>query len=362
MIRELERLVRCESPTFDVFSMDAAISAFLEILEGLKLHNLEAIRHPREDTGGHTEIRLPGTSKRRPILVVGHLDTVHPIGSLARNPFKIENDRAFGPGTCDMKGGLVILVEALRILSKTSMPAAPITILVTSDEEEGSPSSLSLLQEIAGRSACALILEPSGDGGALKTKRKGFSRYLLTVLGRSAHSGNDFELGRNAILGLSNLLPSIAALGNAMKETTVNVGRIEGGKRAGVVPDRASCEIDVRFWSRAEARRIDTALRQLATAKETTLEGGINRLAMRTSAADKLLIEQARSIGTALGISLNEASVGGASDGNITSGLGLPTLDGLGAVGSCIHTDDEYVSTTSLPERAALLASLLLSV
>jgi glutamate carboxypeptidase len=297
--------------------------------------------------------------QQSPTLLIGHVDTVFPVGELAQRPFTVRDGRAFGPGVFDMKAGLVQLVEALRLLT---VDEPQLTVLLNADEELGSPGSEPFLVAEAARSGRALVLEPSGPGGAMKTARKGIGLYDLAVTGVAAHPGLDFSSGVNAIVELAGWLGELAALTGLDEGTTVNVGRVRGGSGRNVVPARAVAELETRFWTVAAGQRVDAAIRQLLmreSAAKASLSGGVHRQPMVRDAACARLAETARACARADGWQVEELAVGGVSDGNVVAALGLPTLDGMGAEGGGAHGPDEWVSIEAMPRRARWLAAVL---
>ncbi|CAN5838535.1 M20 family metallopeptidase [soil metagenome] len=364
MVDELRELVEHESPSGDVARLDTLADLLGEQWADI---GATAVRHTVAGVGTHLELRWPGPpgtpADAAPVLLVGHYDTVHDVGTLERNPWRIDDDgRAWGPGTQDMKSGLVIARHALVRLADagTALPR-PVVAVITADEEVGSLSSRTLVERLAHDSAYALVFEASTAAGALKTQRKGVGLWTLTVHGRAAHAGQRFFDGCNANVALAALVPTVADLSDQQHETTVNVGVLRGGTRANVVAARAQAAIDVRFTSDDEAERVAGALAALTVDGPARLEvtGGVNRPAMQRTTATAELFDRARACARELGFDLDEAAAGGASDGNFTSAAGTPTLDGLGGVGDGLHTDDEYVRVASLPQRASLLAALL---
>ncbi len=357
MLELLQTLVSHESPSRDKPSLDRLGSLLAEMLRergGMveKIANSEG--------GDHVLARFPGPDKLRPALVLGHFDTVWPLGTLATMPFRMENRRVYGPGTYDMKAGLTIFLDA--IAERIKNRPRPIWALFTSDEEIGSPTSRALIEDLARQCAFALVLEPPMADGSLKTARKGVGRYVLAVEGKAAHAGVAPGEGRNAIVELAHQILNIQKLQDLEAGTTLNVGVIRGGTTTNVVPASALAEVDVRSTSMAEAERIDRSLRSLETVTPGTrlsISGGFNRPPMERSPAISGLFEQARRIGRSLGLELTEGSTGGGSDGNFTAAAGLPTLDGLGVLGHGAHALDEHIVIESLTERSALLAALL---
>lgn len=356
----LRALVECESPTGDETG-NLGVARLLEraILDaGGRVERIQA-----PGLGVHLMGRFRGTSAdEAPILVMGHMDTVHPAGTLRRLPFAVSGRKVRGPGIYDMKSGLAVSICALRLLAERgSGPRSRLSFLVTCDEETGSAHSRRRIEEEARRHRAALVLEPSAPGGAVKSRRKGVGAYVLKARGRAAHAGLEPETGASAILELARQVCRIHDFADPDAGTTVTVGVIEGGTRKNVVPDSASCTIDVRFFSGAEARRVDTLLRTAAPFdKRCTLhlEGGPNRGAMEKTKASGRLLERARSLAVELGFEIGEESTGGASDGNLIAAAGCPTLDGLGPDGGGAHTRHEHIFRDDVPRRIALMAAL----
>ena len=311
-------------------------------------------RPPRTlDSGGRRHLLWRGD--RVEVLLLGHLDTVWPVGTLARWPLTVDGDRATGPGVFDMKAGVVQMLLALE-----GLDAPGVAVLLTTDEEIGSPTSRALIEETARGARATLVLEPSA-AGALKRERKGVGMYALEVSGRSAHAGLDPEAGVNALLEAARLALELPGLADAAAGTTVTPTRLRAGTTVNTVPDRAVLDVDVRVPTAAEGERVDAAVRALQVGAGAALHvaGGVNRppLAADASAA---LVELAATLAADLGIDLPPAvAVGGGSDGNFTAGVGVPTLDGLGAVGGNAHAEREWVHLPSITARARLLRALV---
>lgn len=336
-------------------------SRFEEIGGKVKVHRQKA-------AGNHLEITFSGNQQQKPVLVLGHMDTVYPIGAISKMPCRVDKGRLSGPGVLDMKAGIALVYSAIQALQewhKKRLPR-PVHMLLVSDEEIGSKTSRALTGALAKKSAAVLVAEPAyALQGAVKTARKGVGQYTLKVSGKAAHSGLDFEKGASAIVELSRQIIEISKLIDLERGTTLNVGAIQGGGRVNVVPAEASAVLDVRVTGKAEAADIDQKLRSLRPFNpECRLEitGGMNRPPMERSAGTVQLYEKARAIAAQLGWNLEEAAVGGGSDGNFTAALGVPTLDGLGAVGEGAHSSGENIMIDELPRRAALLATLIESV
>jgi glutamate carboxypeptidase len=349
----LEQMVSMESPSYDKVLTDRFVQ-FLGEKFGDIGGQVDII--PAEKIGNHLRVRF-ATGSDAPILLLGHTDTVWPAGEITKRPFKIENGHATGPGVFDMKAGILLMWMALRVLK-----SRPVTVLLTSDEEIGSTSSRALIESEASRCRTVLVLEPSLPGGALKTARKGVGTFKVKAIGRAAHAGIDPEKGVNAIEEIARQILKIQQLSDAGRGTTVTVGLVQGGTRLNVVPAEAAVEIDVRVMSAEDSERISRAIKGLSSelpGARLEIRGAINRPPMERTTETARLFEAARSIASQLGMDLKEGSTGGASDANFTSALGIPTLDGLGAVGGGAHSLDEWVDIESLPQRAALLAGLI---
>ena len=325
---------------------------------------LELFPHP--GYGTHLLARFDfGHPRATPaVLVVGHLDTVWPLGTLERLPFRTtEEGTAHGPGIFDMKASIAVVSHALAaILELNLQPKHPVTLLLTCDEEIGSKTSRELVEQEARRAVAALVLEPPIPGGIVKTGRKGIGGFTLNVTGRAAHAGLDPSHGINAIVELAHQTLRLAALNDFERGITVNVGVAQGGTTSNVVPAEASAKIDFRFWTMAEGQQLEETIRHLSPVlNEAKLElrGGINRPPMERSEKNLALYEVARGCAAGLGFDLKEGEVGGGSDGNFTAALGVPTLDGLGVDGAGAHAEHEHILLADIPRRAALLTRLL---
>lgn len=366
MVDRLGALVLLESPTTE----KAAVTRLARFLARLWRQRGARVQllHPR-NAGAilRAEVFLGRGRPQRQLLVLGHLDTVYPRGTLRRMPFRVRGGRARGPGTVDMKSGLVqalFAVEALQILRLA--PPRKLVFLFTSDEEVGSAAGRPVVEREARRSRAVLVLEPaSGLGGALKTARKGVGEFTLTVEGRAAHAGIEPEKGVNAIEELAAQILRVKRLARPARGLTLNIGVIEGGTRTNVVPERARALVDVRIARRADGPWIERRLRALRPANPRArlrVTGGLNRPPLERTREVAQLFRHAQQLARALGARLEESSTGGASDGNFTAALGVATLDGLGGVGAGAHSPGEFVVVRRMPERAALLAALLLTL
>jgi glutamate carboxypeptidase len=353
LLDDIETLVRVESPSSD----HAAVAASADVVARLGAARL-GVAPERLVLDGCTHLRWRLGDGRRRVLVLGHHDTVWPHGSLERHPFDVAAGVLRGPGCLDMKTGVVMAFAAVAMLPDVD----GVTILVTGDEELGSPSSRSLIEDEARGCDAALVLEAAADGGALKTERKGVSLYEVTVHGRAAHAGLEPEKGVNATIELSRQVQAVAALADRGAGTTVTPTHLASGTTTNTVPATGRFAVDVRVRTRAEQDRIDAAmhsLRPVLDGARLTIGGGPNRAPLE-AAASADLFARAQDLADELGLPLpTSAAVGGASDGNFTAGVGTPTLDGLGASGGGAHADDEHVLVDELPARTALLAALV---
>ncbi|HUJ94406.1 MAG TPA: M20 family metallopeptidase [Terriglobales bacterium] len=357
----IRHLVEIESPSDNKQAVDRLGELLAGRFEALGGH---AKFHRAQDFGDHLQVDFAG-KRGQPVLLLGHLDTVYPLGTLANMPCRVAEGRLLGPGVLDMKSGIGLMLHALDALKtwhENDLPR-PVTVLLVSDEEIGSDSSRRITESLAKRSGAVLVLEPSyGPHGAVKTARKGVGEYQIKVTGKAAHSGLDFEKGESAILELARQITEISKLVDIKRGLTLNVGVISGGTRTNVVPAEASAALDVRITRMKDAAGIDRKLRGLKPFNrkcKLTVSGGLNRPPMERNAGVAGLYEMAAAIAKELGWKLQEAAVGGGSDGNFTAGLGIPTLDGLGGVGEGAHASHESIVLSELPRRAALLAGLI---
>ncbi len=358
MFALLKKLVETESPSTDKAAVDrvgAIVAAEARSLGA----DVEIL--PSVTTGDHVLSRWGQGSGG--ILLLCHMDTVFPLGTLQKIPYRQDGEKTFGPGTLDMKSGIVIALQAVAMLKAAGqMPARPITLLCTSDEEIGSDTSVAHIERLAKQSALVLVLESALLDGSLKTWRKGVGEFEIKITGRAAHSGGEHEKGRNAIEELSHQVLAIQKLTDYAKGTTVNIGTIRGGIATNVVPDEAVAMGDLRILDPAEEGRIMTALRALKPMLDGTtisVSGSLNRPPMPFDATMAATFEHAREIAATIGVTLKAGGSGGGSDANFVAPLGIPVLDGLGAIGEGYHSEREFFFTESLPERARLLAALL---
>jgi glutamate carboxypeptidase len=294
------------------------------------------------------------------------MDTVWDLGAVAERPVRVEEGKLFGPGAYDMKGGITNMLWAMRALRALDLvPDRRITVLITSDEEIGSETSRPIIKAEALDHDVVFVLEPAqGPAGSYKTWRKGVGNFQVSVSGRASHAGGDHEKGINAIEELAHQILTIQGFTDYEVGTTFNVGVVEGGSRANVVPAQATAQVDVRVMSAEEAGHVEermAGLQPQMPGTTVTVTGGVERPPMVRTPQIVALFERARTLAEALGIELTEAGTGGGSDGNFTAALGVPTLDGMGVVGGGAHAADEQVVISSLPERAAVLAAMLRS-
>jgi len=357
----LHQLVQQESPSEDRQAVNAAM-ALAE--HWAREQGARIKRHRQREFGDVLELHFgPSRSKQKPVLLLGHLDTVWPIGTLEKMPWREADGRYWGPGVLDMKAGVVMALAALSTLREMKS-ARPVTLLLNSDEEVGSPISRTITERLALESAAVLVLEPA-QGLAYKTARKGVSHYHVEVTGVGAHSGVDFEKGHSAILELAKLIQTISGFTNPARKLTVNCGVIAGGTRSNVVASQAWTEVDVRIAKESDAAYVEKLFRSLKVSDphcKLTITGGVNRPPMERKAGTIALFKKARSLAAELGFVLEEAATGGGSDGNFTAALGVLTLDGMGAVGDGAHAAHESVVIEHLVPRTALLAAMIAAV
>lgn len=357
----LQRLVEIESPSGDAAGIGAVanvIAAEAGRLEG------RVERIGVGELGEHLSIRFfDNGGGREPLLVMTHMDTVHPVGTLARIPFRRDGGRLGGPGVYDMKGGIAAALEAVeRMRENGNAPAGPVHLLVTCDEEIGSGSSRDLIERSARAARATLVLEPCVPGGLAKTARKGVAGYDVEIRGKPAHAGIEPEAGASAVHEMAAFIRYMVERADPEAGTTVNIGTVAGGTASNVVAERAKAVVDVRFWTRAEADRLDSAVRAFKPSDARCsihVEGGINRYALEETEASRALFERARLEAEHVGFDLRAGRTGGASDGNFASAVGCPTLDGLGPDGGGAHSMEEHVLLDALPTRLDLITRLM---
>ncbi len=359
----IERMAACETPS-------GSPDAVNELLDLMVAETKGFARAERSRTRGFGDVlRLnfalsAGSSRRKRILALGHSDTVWPKGTLPSMPVKRSKGRLWGPGVLDMKSGLAFFVTAVRILKELEIPVArDVVLLVVPDEEVGSPESRPVTEREARASDLVLVLEPgTGLAGKLKTARKGVGRYRVSIQGRAAHAGVDFERGASSILEAARQIERMSALTDAKRGITVNPGVIRGGTRSNVVAAETEIEVDLRAITNKDANAMDRKLKGLRAAdKRCTLlvEGGLTRPPMERTRAIAQLFGRAQAVASEVRISIEESATGGGSDGNFTAALGVPTLDGLGGVGEGAHAQNESILLDRVVDRVALLAGLI---
>ncbi len=364
MLQTLQHLVETESPSDNKAAVDKLGSYLVEQFER---QGGRVTVHRNEDCGNHLQVEFSGRSGQKPVMLLGHFDTVWPLGTLANMPFRVADGRAYGPGVLDMKTGIVMLMYALRVLNELEIRGRrPVTVFLDTDEEIGSASSRSLIENIARQCEAVLVLEPAqGTQGSLKTARKGVGAYTIQVHGQASHAGVDFEKGHSAILELSRQILEVAKFTDVARGITVNPGIVRGGTRSNVVAAEASVDVDIRIARVADAAELEqkfSALRPFDPDCRLEVKGGLNRPPMERTSGTVRLLEAAQAVAKTLGTDLGESATGGGSDGNFTSALGIPTLDGLGGVGEGAHAAHECIFLEQLPLRTALLAGLLTTV
>jgi len=374
-LQQLEQLVRVESPSDD----PAAVNAAQELTAGWARELGARIkRHRQKNFGDVYELRFgelksgerksggPRTSratKQKPLLLLGHLDTVWPLGTLKSMPWRNHDGKLSGPGVLDMKAGVLMALTAVSVLREAGL-LRPVTLLLNSEEEVGSPVSRPITEQLARESSAVFVLEPA-QGLALKTARKGIANYSVHVTGVGAHSGVDFERGHSAVLELARQIERISAFTDLSRGLTVNCGVVSGGTRSNVIAAEAHTEVDVRIARASDEQRVARlfrSLRPVDKACKLVITGGINRPPMERKAGTIALFKQAKKIAAHLGFELDEASTGGGSDGNFTAALGVPTLDGMGAIGAGAHAAHEHLLIEHIVPRTALLAAMLATV
>jgi glutamate carboxypeptidase len=358
----LQTLVEIESPSHDKAAVDRVGAIVAEEARRLGAR-IEIL--PSEETGDHILARfLPASPQERTeggILLLCHMDTVFPLGTLKKFPYREADGKISGPGTLDMKSGIVISLAAIEAAKKAGLKR-PVNLLCTSDEEIGSHASRVHIERLAKESALVLVLEGGMVDGALKTWRKGVGEFRVRTKGRAAHSGGEHEKGRNAIEEMAHQVIAIQKLTDYSKQTTLNVGVIQGGTVSNVVPEEAVIQVDVRVMQPGEWEGLEGEMSKLKPVLEGTsieITGALNRPPMPFDETMKATFERAKSIAAQIGMDLKAGGTGGASDGNFVAPLGIPVLDGLGAVGEGYHSEREYIFAHSLEQRIRLVASLL---
>jgi glutamate carboxypeptidase len=368
MIALLKKLVESESPSNDKAAVDRVGTLVAEECHRLGA-DVEFVSN--RITGDHVVARFSPHPNPSPVgrwiqgegvLLMHHMDTVFPLGTLEKMPFYEKDDKIFGPGVLDMKGGIVVSLAAISALKEAGLLKRPVTLLATSDEEIGSGTSHELIKALAKEAELVLVMESGLLDGSLKTWRKGVGDFVVKVKGRAAHAGGAHEEGRNAIEEMAHQVLSIQKMTDYAKGTTLNVGVIKGGTVSNVVPEEAAIEVDFRVLAPEEAGRVEAAMKALKpVTPDTSVEvtGGLNRPPMPKDDLMKATFQKAKSIATGIGMEIKAGGSGGGSDGNFVAPLGIPLLDGMGTYGEGLHSEREYIFTRSLPERAALVAALI---
>ena len=358
-LQTLKDLVALESPTLDKAANDR-VADYLEAT--LKADGWQVERVPQNTVGDQLVARYEGEGEVSSLLLC-HFDTVWPVGTLAQMPLKEEDNKLYGPGTLDMKAGVATALHAVKLVKNEGlMLRGPVTLLLTSDEEKGSLFSRELIERLAREHSRVFVLEPGREDGALKTGRKGTGDFTLHFAGVSAHAGNNPKDGASALRELAHFLMFAESLTNHDQGTTVNVTVAQGGSVSNVIAERASCTLDMRVLKLGEAERVEAALSRYTpqdSRVKVTIEGGLNRPPLEFTEANQTLFKEAKARMAELGLALEGAVVGGGSDGNFTSALGVPTLDGLGSAGAGPHARFEHIRIPETLDRLALLTALL---
>jgi glutamate carboxypeptidase len=353
-----EKLVRAESPSDDKGAVDGCVALAAAHAKGL---GGRVVLHRQKGFGDVLEARFGPRAGKGRTLLLGHLDTVWPVGTLKKMPCRVGEGRLWGPGTLDMKAGVAMALTAIELLLEADLLDCEVVLQLNSDEEIGSPGSRPITERLAAECNAVYVLEPA-QGLAYKTARKGTGNWRIDVRGVAAHAGVDFEKGASALLELSRVMQTVSGWTNLKRGLTVSVGTAGGGSKTNVIPSEAWAEVDVRVAHKADGPRI---ARKFATLRPTDrrcsliVTGGVNRPPMERTPGTVRLYRKARALAAELGFALDEASTGGASDGNFTSALGIPTLDGMGAVGEGAHAAHESVLIEHLAPRTAMLAGML---
>jgi len=360
LLKLVERLVRAESPSDDKPAVDQCGALVVQHASGL---GARIKVHRQSGFGDVLELRFGSRRKSagKPLLLLGHLDTVWPVGTLRSMPCRIGEGRLWGPGSLDMKAGVAMALTAIEILAEASMIEREIILLLNSEEEIGSPVSRTITERLAGECEAVYVLEPA-QGLAYKTARKGTGNWRIDIKGVAAHAGVDFEKGASAICELARVVETVSGWTGFRAGVTVSVGLAGGGSKTNVIPAEAWAEVDARIARKADAPIIErrfAALKPRDPRCSLVLTGGINRPPMERTRGTVALFKRARALAAELGFMLDEAATGGASDGNFTAALGIPTLDGMGAVGEGAHAPHESILLEHLALRTALLAGMI---
>ena len=364
LVARLRQLVEVESPSQNKAAVDRAADLVSTWAEAM---GAAVKRHQQKEYGDILELKFGPRTNRNRTLLLGHLDTVWPLGTLAQMPWREESGKGGkpgkigGPGVLDMKSGVMMALEAIAVTQHLNLP---VTLLLVSEEEIGSPVSRAVTERVAAQCARVFVLEPA-QGLAYKTSRKGIGHYTLHVQGVAAHAGVDFDRGHSAVLEMSRIIQEVSAFTGTKHGLTINVGTVQGGTQSNVVAASCSAEVDVRIAKAADAKHIARLFARLKVtdkACKLTVTGGINRPPMERKPGTVSLFRTAQSIAKEMGFHLDEASTGGGSDGNFTAAIGVPTLDGMGSVGTGAHAVHENIEVAHIEERTMLLARMLAAV
>jgi glutamate carboxypeptidase len=365
MLKMIAELVGIESPTEDRAGVNRCVALVEQWIKAIGGRSERSKQRSDGGTAGDLLVGRfgPARSTVKPLMLLGHLDTVWPLGTLQKMPFRVRKGRVWGPGVLDMKAGVVMALGAVRILRDAGQLTRPVWLLLNSDEETGSQCSRALTESLAKKCEAVFVLEPAqGIPGAYKTARKGVANYHLRVHGVAAHSGVDFDRGHSAVLELGRQIERASAFTDLARGITVNAGVIGGGTRSNVVAAEAWAEFDVRIARGVDAKRMERRFRSLRPVDRKCrldISGGLNRPPMERTSGTVALFRRAATMAAGLGFHLQEAATGGGSDGNFTSALGIPTLDGMGAVGEGAHASHESILLDALVPRTALLAAMI---
>ncbi len=360
MVDLLKVLIEAESYSSEKAAVDRLATDMAARFEAL---GAAVERYPEEEVGDMLLARWNIDAPGKPITLLIHLDTVWPVGTLARRPVRIEDGRLYGPGSIDMKAGIAVTLSAIKVLqARGEFPDRPIWVLTTTDEEVGSRYSEGLIRKAATQSGLVLVMEPATPEGALKTWRKGISNFVVRASGRASHAGGAPEAGINAIVELAHQIIKLHGLNDLPNGTSVSVTMVEGGHTNNVIPDRAEVFVDMRYLTMAAGERVAAQIRALQAVTpgaQLFIESRESRPPLERD--DKMIraFTQAKTIGEKLGLALYEDGSGGGSDGNFTASIGIPTLDGMGPTGEGLHAEHENVLISSLPEKTALVAAIL---
>lgn len=360
LLATIREFVEIESPSDDKPAADRMGAFLAKKFAGIG--GFPRIHHAT-DFGDNVQIDFPSRNQVKPVLLLGHFDTVYPLGTLASMPCRIADGRMYGPGVLDMKSGVALMLHAIQALEEWhgGLPR-PVTVFLVSDEEVGSYSSRKITEALARESAAVFVLEPAGPRAAVKTARKGVGEYILQVKGIASHAGLDPGKGHSAIVEISRQITALWKLNDLRHGLSVNPGVIRGGTRTNVIAAEATVEIDVRIKKKEQAALLDRKLRALKPVDKHCklhMDGSINRLPMERNAGVVSLYRKAQAVAAKIDWKLEEAAVGGGSDGNFTAGIGIPTLDGMGGVGEGAHAVHEHIIISELPRRALLLAGMI---